>query len=122
VTQRPSELDTTILSQCSTAIALRLASEKDQQVIRGSTYEGMVDMIDFLPLLGDREAIILGQGTAMPMRIRIDDLDRESLPQNMSRGHAEQPEAVAMDRAALDAIVSRWRMTGREKAIDLSAG
>ena len=45
VTQRPSELDATILSQCSTAIALRLSSDKDQQVIRGSTYEGMVDLI-----------------------------------------------------------------------------
>ncbi|MBS0410165.1 MAG: DUF87 domain-containing protein [Proteobacteria bacterium] len=120
VTQRPSELDATILSQCSTAIALRLASEKDQQVIRGSTYEGMVDLIDFLPLLGDREALILGQGTAMPMRIRIDDLGRESLPHNMSLGYSEKPDQGGMDRAALDAIVSRWRMTGREKAIDLS--
>jgi len=122
VTQRPSELDTTILSQCSTAIALRLSSEKDQQVIRGSTYEGMVDLIDFLPLLGDREALILGQGTAMPMRVRIDDLGRESLPHNMSLGYSEKPDEGGMDRAALDAIVSRWRMTGREKVIDLGTG
>ena len=51
VTQRPSELDSTILSQCGTAVVLRLSSERDQDVIRGSTYEGMIDLVDFLPLL-----------------------------------------------------------------------
>lgn len=114
VTQRPSELDTTILSQCSTAIALRLSSEKDQQVIRGSSYEGMTDLIDFLPLLADREAIILGQATAMPMRIRIDDLG-QALPRNMNSGFSKAKPGEAMDREHLDAIVNRWRHTGREK-------
>ncbi len=116
VTQRPSELDTTILSQCSTAIALRLSSEKDQQVIRGSTYEGMVDLIDFLPLLADREAIILGQAAAMPMRIRVDDIGRSGLPQNFSPAFSDSPTTEGMDLQALDAIVTRWRTAGREKA------
>ena len=62
VTQRPCELDSTILSQCGTAMCLRLSSERDQEVIRGSTYEGMLDLVDFLPLLGDREAIDPGAG------------------------------------------------------------
>ena len=115
VTQRPSELDPTILSQCSTAIALRLSSEKDQQVIRGSTYEGMVDLTDFLPLLGDREAIILGQGASMPMRIRLDDLGKRGVPRNMNPGYSLSWGSQDMDRSALDAIVSRWRNTGREK-------
>jgi DNA helicase HerA-like ATPase len=116
VTQRPAELDTTILSQCSTAIALRLSSERDQAVIRGSTYEGMVDLIDFLPLLGDREAIILGQGTSMPMRIRFDDLGKQKAPKNMNSGFSNSWKTENMDRAMLETIVSRWRMTGREKA------
>ena len=71
VTQRPSELDPTILSQCSTAIALRLSNERDQQVMRSSSYEGILDLLEFLPLLGDREAIVLGQGVSMPMRITV---------------------------------------------------
>ena len=118
VTQRPSELDATILSQCSTAIALRLSSDKDQQVIRGSTYEGMVDLIDFLPLLGDREALILGQGVSMPMRIRFDELGGQKRPKNMNVGFSKSWKAQTMDRAALDTIVSRWRTTGREKSED----
>jgi uncharacterized protein len=114
VTQRPSELDPTILSQCSTAIALRLSNERDQQVIRGSTYEGLVDLIDFLPLLGDREAIVLGQGTTMPMRIRFDELPRDKAPRNMNPGFSKSWKTKNMDRAMLDQIVSRWRMTGRD--------
>jgi hypothetical protein len=116
VTQRPSELDPTILSQCSTAIALRLSSERDQAVIRGSTYEGMIDLIDFLPLLGDREALVLGQGVSMPMRIRFDDLSKRGLPTNSTVGFSKAWKLQTMDRAELDTIIARWRMTGREKA------
>ncbi|HEX3918388.1 MAG TPA: DUF87 domain-containing protein [Caulobacteraceae bacterium] len=113
VSQRPSELDTTILSQCSTAIVLRLTSERDQQVIRGSTYEGLADLIEFLPLLADREALILGQGAAMPMRIRIDDLGAAELPHTKNPGVPDGRERASMDRPELDAIVSRWRTAGR---------
>ena len=116
VTQRPSELDPTILSQCSTAIALRLSSERDQAVIRGSTYEGMIDLIDFLPLLGDREALVLGQGVSMPMRIRFDDLGRRGVPTNSSVGFSKAWKLQTMDRAELDTIIARWRTTGREKS------
>ena len=115
VTQRPSELDATILSQCSTAITLRLTSDKDQQVIRDSTYEGMGDLIDFLPLLGDREAIVLGQGTAMPMRIRIEDLGKLALSKDLRHAALQTAPSEEIDLKALDDIVSRWRTTGREK-------
>jgi DNA helicase HerA-like ATPase len=116
ITQRPSELDSTILSQCSTIIALRLSSERDQHVIRGSSYEGMTDLTDFLPLLGDREAIILGEGTSMPMRIRFDDLRQRATPKNLNHGFSQSWKSQSADRAMLDTIVSRWRTTGREKS------
>lgn len=118
VTQRPSELDGTILSQCSTAIALRLSSERDQQVIRGSTYEGMLDLIDFLPLLGDREALILGQGVSMPMRIRFDELSSKKRPKNMNLGFSKSWKSQNMNRETLESIVTRWRSTGRERSED----
>jgi DNA helicase HerA-like ATPase len=115
VTQRPSELDSTILSQCGTAVVLRLASERDQEVIRGSTYEGMVDLVDFLPLLGDREAIVLGQGVSMPMRVRFDDLGKRNVPRNMNVGFSKSWKAPNMDRDGLEELVGRWRRAGREK-------
>ncbi|HEY0265676.1 MAG TPA: DUF87 domain-containing protein [Rhizomicrobium sp.] len=115
VTQRPSELDSTILSQCGTAIVLRLSSERDQDVIKGSTYEGMIDLVDFLPLLGDREAIVLGQGVSMPMRVRFDDLGKRHVPRNMNHGFSKSWKAPNMDRDGLDELVARWRRLGRDK-------
>jgi DNA helicase HerA-like ATPase len=115
VTQRPSELDSTILSQCGTAVVLRLSSERDQDVIRGSTYEGMIDLVDFLPLLGDREAIVLGQGVSMPMRIRFDDLGKRGVPRSRQTGFSAGWKTPNMDREGLDEIVSRWRRAGRER-------
>jgi len=115
VTQRPSELDSTILSQCSTAIAMRLSSDKDQSVIRQSTYEGMTDVADFLPLLGDREAIVLGQAASMPMRIRFDNLKTRMTPKNMNEGFSRSWVGETMGRAELESIVARWRNTGRER-------
>jgi hypothetical protein len=115
VTQRPSDLDPNILSQCGTAVAMRLSSERDQQVIRANTYEGMIDLLDFLPLLGDREAIILGQGVSMPMRIKFDVLGRGNVPKNMNAGFSKSWKGQKLERASLDAIVTRWRQGGREK-------
>jgi len=114
VTQRPSDLDPNILSQCGTAVALRLSSERDQQVIRANTYEGMVDLLDFLPLLGDREAIVLGQGASMPMRIKFDVLTKGNVPKNMNAGFSKSWKTQRLERASLDAIVTRWRQGGRE--------
>ncbi len=109
VTQRPSDLDPNILSQCGTAVAMRLSSERDQQVIRANTYEGMIDLLDFLPLLGDREAIVLGQGVSMPMRIKFDVLGRGNVPKNMNAGFSKSWKGQKLERASLDAIVTRWR-------------
>tara|TARA_R110000868_G_scaffold9927_13_gene48893 strand:+ start:691 stop:2397 length:1707 start_codon:yes stop_codon:yes gene_type:complete len=115
VTQRPSELDPTVLSQCSTAIAMRLSTEKDQAVMRANTHDGALDLLDFLPLLGDREAIVFGQGVSMPMRIRFDDMGSEAKPQTHSLGFSESWKTPNMDLQQLEAIVARWRLSGRDR-------
>ncbi|MDO8288259.1 MAG: DUF87 domain-containing protein [Parvibaculum sp.] len=115
VTQRPSELDPTVLSQCSTAIAMRLSTERDQAVMRANTHDGALDLLGFLPLLGDREAIIFGQGVAMPMRIRFDDIADDAKPQTHSLGFSESWKMPNMDMEQLEAIVARWRLSGRDR-------
>ena len=116
ITQRPSELDATILSQCSTAIVLRLSNECDLQAMRSSAQEGGSYMLEFVPLLGDREAILLGQGVSMPMRIIFDDLETGAVPRNLNAGFSKSWKAPNMNREQLDTIVARWRQSGREKA------
>jgi energy-coupling factor transporter ATP-binding protein EcfA2 len=117
ITQRPSELDTTILSQCSTVIAMRLSTERDQAVIRANTHEGALDLLDFLPLLGDREAIVLGQGSVMPMRIRFKDMHtaRSAHVQQASFSHAWR--TVDISREELAQIVRRWRSPAAKKGM-----
>ncbi|OJU12138.1 MAG: hypothetical protein BGN85_14205 [Alphaproteobacteria bacterium 64-11] len=116
ITQRPSELDSTILSQCGTAVVLRLSSDRDQAVIRGGTYDAMAGLVDFLPLLDDREAIVLGQAVSMPMRVRFDDLNNTTVPRQAHPSFSRAWKNPNMDRAGLDSIVTRWRMAGRERS------
>jgi hypothetical protein len=112
VTQRPSELDTTIISQCSTVIAMRLSTDRDQQAVRANIHEGTLDILEYLPLLGDREAIILGQGAPMPMRIRFNELGPPVLPRNRNTGFSKSWRQAGIDRKTLEQVVALWRSGG----------
>jgi hypothetical protein len=80
VTQRPGELDPTILSQCSTIFAMRLANEHDQQIIRAAISDASASTLKFLSSVGNREAIAFGEGVATTMRMRFADLAPHELP------------------------------------------
>ncbi len=116
ITQRPSELDTTIMSQCSTVIAMRLSTERDQAVIRSNTHEGALDLLDFLPLLGDREAIVLGQGSVMPMRIRFRNLHEGKVSQQHHTPFSQAWRHSEITKEDLAQIVRRWRSPARAKS------
>jgi len=113
ITQRPSELDPTIMSQCSTVIAMRLSTERDQNVVRANTHEGALGLLDFLPLLGDREAIVLGQGVIMPVRIRFRNLADRRVSQSGHTSFSQAWQHAGIDHAMLDTVVARWRMPSR---------
>ena len=115
VTQRPSELDTTIISQCSKIIAMRLSTDRDQDVIRANANEGTLQLLDFLPLLGEREAIVLGQGVPMPMRIRFHELHGGHAPPNLNQGFSAAWKNNKIDRNQLEAVVARWRTNGQAR-------
>jgi DNA helicase HerA-like ATPase len=112
-TQRPSELDTTIISQCSTVIAMRLSTDRDQDVMRSNTHDGALDLLNYLPVLGDREAIVLGQGVPMPMRIKFRDLNETAVPRSRKDGFSAAWKSGTVGRAELEEIVALWRATGR---------
>lgn len=82
ITQRPSELDPTILSQCNTFFAMRLGNEHDQEIVRKAIPGGARSFVNFVPSLANREAIAFGQGASTPMRLMFDDVPREFLPGN----------------------------------------
>jgi DNA helicase HerA-like ATPase len=116
LTQRPSELDATILSQCSTILAMRLSTESDQKVMRANAHDSTFGILEYLPLLADREAIVLGRGAPMPMRIKFADLPRGSLPGKDESSFTARWATPNMTRQILEDTVARWRSNTSRKA------
>jgi hypothetical protein len=71
VTQRPSELDETVLSQCGTMIALRMNNSKDRGHIRSAVQDELQSMVDLLPNLRTGEALISGEAVKIPSRVKF---------------------------------------------------
>jgi DNA helicase HerA-like ATPase len=80
VTQRPGELDPTILSQCSTIFAMRLANEQDQAIIKSAMADSSTSTLSFLSSMGQREAIAFGEGAATTMRFKFERLPADRIP------------------------------------------
>lgn len=71
VSQRPSELDETILSQCGTFFALRLSNSDDQARIKSTVPDALAGLVDLLPALRTGEALVVGEAVHIPARIRL---------------------------------------------------
>lgn len=71
VSQRPSDVSTTILSQCSNIISLRLANKTDQAVVKQLLPESMEGLMEVLPTLDVGEAVVVGDATLLPTRIKM---------------------------------------------------
>lgn len=71
VTQRPSELDETVLSQCGSVIALRMTNSNDRGHIRSAVEDSLNDLVDILPSLRTGEGLIMGECVKLPMRTRF---------------------------------------------------
>jgi DNA helicase HerA-like ATPase len=72
VSQRPSDISRTILSQCNNFIALRLTNDTDQGVIRRLVPDQLSDLTSILPLLDVGEILLLGDAVLLPTRIKLD--------------------------------------------------
>jgi hypothetical protein len=107
VTQRPAELDPTVLSQCSTMFAMRLGNEKDKDIVGSASGVSKSGAISFLSSLADREAIAFGEAIATPMRMKFGDYrvfeaDRAQWP-------PRPREDLIQARAELRMIIARLR-------------
>ena len=105
VTQRPGELDPTILSQCSTVFAMRLGNDRDQEIIRAAIADASASTIAFLSSIGNREAIAFGEAVATTMRMRFQELRPEELPAMAGR----LPSQVQQREPLVEELVTRMR-------------
>ncbi|MDX2155354.1 MAG: DUF87 domain-containing protein [Hyphomicrobiaceae bacterium] len=109
VTQRPAEIDPTILSQCNTVFALRMSNDRDQAIVQSSISDTGSGLMEFLPALGQREAIAFGEGVTLPVRIRFDELPKHALPRSSTARFTEMWQKSIGDEGFLEQVVERWR-------------
>ena len=109
ITQRPTELDATILSQCSTVFAMRMANDGDQEIVRSAVPDAAASLIAFLPSLGTREAIAFGEGVPLPTRFTFKDVAQDRLPRSQSGRLGRLEEGGRFDEDFIRAVVDRWR-------------
>ncbi len=112
ISQRPAELDPTILSQCSTIFAMRLSNERDQDIVRAAISDSVASLLDFLPSMGTREAVVFGDGVTLPQRMRFDDLDQDVMPRSRAARFTERWREGAGEAGFLEDVVDRWRAAG----------
>lgn len=108
ITQRPGELDATILSQCNTIFAMRLGNDHDQEIIRTAISGGARSTLAFLSSTANRECIAFGEAVPAPMRMMFEHIAPEALP---GSNIMEKQERVRAGTAAqpIEAVIRRIR-------------
>ncbi|WP_407867155.1 ATP-binding protein [Phyllobacterium phragmitis] len=108
VSQRPAEIDETILSQCGTLVTLRLSNPADRSRVKGALPDNLAGLMDLLPVLRTGEAIISGEAARLPVRCRISLPPSDRMPRSsdplVSVAWRTKREAEGYDR-----ILASWR-------------
>ena len=107
--QRPTELDPTILSQCNTIFAMRLANQADQEALKAAAPDASSSLLACLPSLGLGEAIAVGEGVPLPTRIRFDSLPHEAVPRSLTASFTDGWSVEVDDTGFVERIVEQWR-------------
>ncbi|KEQ07979.1 ATP-binding protein [Pseudorhizobium pelagicum] len=107
ITQRPGELDQTILSQCSTIFAMRLSNDRDQDIIRSAIPNSSISTTSFLSSIGNGEAIAFGEAISVPMRMRFARVEQKYVPK--ANGVANKGTEDTPDTVDLRTVVARMR-------------
>ena len=108
VSQRPSEIDDTILSQCGTFIALRMSNSADRSRVQGALPDNLSGIADSLSVLRTGEAVITGEAARLPVRCRV------TLPPAGQRPDSEDPMVAINWRKPrtpedYSGLVASWR-------------
>lgn len=116
VSNRPSELSATMLAQCNTIFALRMSNQQDQEFVRSVLPEGTNGLLAALPALRPQEAVAIGDGVSIPLRLRFDDLDDAHRPRSTTAPFAHAWKRQALGQDFVRDTITRWRHQRRAGA------
>jgi len=122
ITQRPAELDATIISQCNTLFAMRLANERDQTLLRSAVSDAAANLLSFVPSLGTREVLAFGEGVALPTRLRFKEVPLHQLPRSEATIATVTSVAAGHDMHFVGAVLERWRGATSQRDIPNDPG
>ncbi|MGJ5177436.1 ATP-binding protein [Bradyrhizobium oligotrophicum] len=109
ITQRPAELDATIISQCNTLFTMRLANERDQSLLRSAVSDAAANLLSFVPSLGTREVLAFGEGVALPTRLRFKEVPPHQMPRSEATIATVRSVNAGHDMHFVAAVLERWR-------------
>lgn len=111
VSQRPSDVSRTILSQCNNFLALRLTNDTDQGVIKRLMPDSLAGLTSILPLLDTGEALLLGDAVLLPSRIKLDM--PKIAPDSATRDFWKEWRTMRPNVAAIKSAIENLRSQSR---------
>lgn len=115
VSQRPSELSETVLSQCNSFVAMRLSNPEDQHYVSKVVGDHFTGVLQMLPNLRPGEAFVIGDSVLMPMRTLVDMPEHPPQSANIDFFRVWAADEVQFD---LDDIIDHWRRQDRQRLDD----
>ena len=113
VSQRPSDVSKTILSQCNNFVVLRLTNERDKGVIKNLLPDSLKSTIDFLPLLDVGEALIVGDAILLPSKILLDKPIESHRPISATKDFWDEWDKYKQDNNVVQQAVEFLRKQSR---------
>lgn len=109
VSQRPADVEGTVISQCNSWIVLRLSNSQDQQHVKRFLPDSLSNMTSVLSSLPRQEALFVGEAAALPARIKIRSLPKDKLPNSNDISFAGGWSHHLQDREILNEIAARMQ-------------
>lgn len=109
VSQRPADVEGSVISQCNSWIVLRLSNSQDQQHVSRFLPDSLSNMTSAPPSLPRQEALFVGEAAALPARIIIRSLPENKLPDSNDISFAKAWPEDAPDDAFLENICNNMQ-------------
>src|SRR6201981_2500739 len=109
ITQRPAELDATIISQCNTLFTMRLSHQRGPGRLGAAVSDAAANLLSFVPSLGTREVLAFGEGVALPTRLRFKEVPVHQLPRSEATISTVPSATAGHDMHFVGAVLERWR-------------